>query len=110
MEVKDERSHAIALDRPRLDPDLRPALVVLPDYVRVIALENAGQRVVVVPRRTIAVLLRLERLPIWRDFDDLWDRIAQAAIGVLRAQRYDREPDARTGALRVVLEPSDFKD
>lgn len=103
------KSRAVAsLDRPRLDPELRPALCVLPDQVRVIARAPEGRRVVVLPRRTLAAVLHLERLPLWRDFDDAWDRIEEVSVGVLRAQRYDRELDARTGVPRVVLEPADF--
>jgi hypothetical protein len=108
MDVKELPSTRVSLDRPRLDPELRPALVVLPDHVRIVARSPEGRRVVVVPRRTLAALLRLDRLPLWRDFDDLWDRVEFVALRVLRAKRYDRELDARTGVPRVVLEPSDF--
>lgn len=108
MKVKESPPDVVSLDRPRLDPDLRPALAPLPDHVRVIARIANARRVVVLPRRTLGAVLPLDRVPVWRDFDDLWDRIERVAIDVLRTGRYDREHDARTGLSRVVLEPADF--
>jgi hypothetical protein len=108
MDVKASPWSAVYLERLRLDPELRPALLPLPDHVRIVARSPRGRRVVVVPRRTISAVLRVDRVPLWRDFDDAWERIESVGLRVLEAERYDAQNDTRTGVPRVVLEPADF--
>ena len=100
----------IALQRPTLDPEMRPALVRLPDAVRFPGwIEKRGKILVVVSAKVVADAMNLDRPPLWRDLDALWQQIFQAVERKARAGRFDPEPDARTGLSRIVLASSDLQ-
>lgn len=69
----------VAFERPRPDPELRPALTRMPDAVRFGALAGRERVIVRVPAAAVEVLLRLDRPAQWRDFDAAWPAIADAA-------------------------------
>ena len=99
----------VALQRPTLDPEMRPALVRLPDAVRFPGwIEKRGKVLVVISAKAVADALNLARAPLWRDLDAIWQEIFRAVERKARADRFDPEPDERTGLSRIVLVAADL--
>lgn len=93
----------VAFERPRPDPELRPAYVRLPDAVRVNARAGRSRVVIRIPREVVEQRLMLDRPAQWRDLDAVWHEIEEAAEESILAQRYAPEADDRTGLPVVAI-------
>jgi hypothetical protein len=99
----------IQFARPVLDPETRPALVLLPDPVRFVARLDDDERVIVaVSHDAVEDYLVLDRPPLWMDFDRMWDVVAKTAERLIRRDRFEIAPDDKTGLPKVIVDVDDL--